>query len=279
MQTWPSPGTPGAPTYWPSTERVGFFDTPAVDHDHIIAGTYHDGTGRREADLHRRALVLDVAPLQRQLRGAVPAGVLQLAVLQRQRRRQARPDATRRRTYPQNGTGPLSVSIVNTGGSVATNVDNVSLTLAPGFTYVATTSGPAPIVSGPDADVARRPRRHRRRRDRGDDPGGGRLVGVGHRSARSSSARSTRRTATSSARASPPTSAATSRSSPVPAPTLTKTPSTQGPVTTGSTVTWTLDLREHRRRAAAQRRPRRTRCRPASRTSRAPRRRRSPRRR
>ena len=45
MQTWPSPGTPGAPTYWPSTERVGFFDTPAVDHDNIIAGTYHDGTG------------------------------------------------------------------------------------------------------------------------------------------------------------------------------------------------------------------------------------------
>ena len=47
---------------------------------------------RGEADLHRRPFVLDVAPLQRQLRGCVPAGVLQLAVLQRRRRRQARPD-------------------------------------------------------------------------------------------------------------------------------------------------------------------------------------------
>ena len=46
VQTWPSPGTPGAPTYWPNTERVGFFDTPAVDHDNIIAGTYH---GRHRA--------------------------------------------------------------------------------------------------------------------------------------------------------------------------------------------------------------------------------------
>ena len=45
VQTWPSPGTPGAPTYWPSTERVGFFDAPAGDHDNIVAGTYHGGTG------------------------------------------------------------------------------------------------------------------------------------------------------------------------------------------------------------------------------------------
>ena len=37
-------------------------------------------------------------------------------------------------TYPENGTDPLEVSIVNTGGSVATGVDNVSITLADGFT-------------------------------------------------------------------------------------------------------------------------------------------------
>ena len=45
VQTWPAPGIPGAPTYWSNTERVGYFDTPTVDHDNIIAGTYHDGTG------------------------------------------------------------------------------------------------------------------------------------------------------------------------------------------------------------------------------------------
>ena len=45
MQTWPSPGNPGAPTYYADTESIAKFDNPGVDYDHIIAGTYHNSTG------------------------------------------------------------------------------------------------------------------------------------------------------------------------------------------------------------------------------------------
>src|SRR4029079_840589 len=51
-------------------------------------------------------------------------------------------------TFAQNSSGTLTASIVNTGGSVATNTHNVSVTLAPGFTYVPLSGNPAPIVSG-----------------------------------------------------------------------------------------------------------------------------------
>ena len=92
VQTWPSPGNQGAPTYWPTTERVGFFDTPTgrprQHHFRHLPQRHRDGEG----DLHRRPLVLDVASLRRELRRSVAAGLLQLAVLQRQRRRPTRPD-------------------------------------------------------------------------------------------------------------------------------------------------------------------------------------------
>ena len=45
VQTWPSPGNPGAPTYYADTESIAKFDNPGVDYDHIIAGTYHNSTG------------------------------------------------------------------------------------------------------------------------------------------------------------------------------------------------------------------------------------------
>ena len=51
-------------------------------------------------------------------------------------------------TYPQNGTGPLSVSIVNTGGSVATSSTTSASRSRPGFTYVSTSFGPTPTVAG-----------------------------------------------------------------------------------------------------------------------------------
>src|SRR6185295_16191687 len=43
VQTWPASG-PGAPTYWPQTEQLNYFQA-AVQSDHTVAGTYHDGTG------------------------------------------------------------------------------------------------------------------------------------------------------------------------------------------------------------------------------------------
>ena len=47
VQTWPAPPAAGAPTYYAATERVAYFDTLTVDHDHIIAGPYHNGTTDR----------------------------------------------------------------------------------------------------------------------------------------------------------------------------------------------------------------------------------------
>jgi hypothetical protein len=185
VQTWPAPGSPGAPAYWSTTERVAYFDTATVDHDQIVSGTCHDGT--------------DHAALRGERRGAVPAGVLQLAVLQRQRRREARLTYSPA-TFPHNGTGLLAVGIANTGGSVATDVHDVSITLAPGFTDVSTASGPAPVVNGQvltwPAGWATSPAARRRSASRSRS-----LPRCRARSARSSSGRTTRRTAT--ARASP----------------------------------------------------------------------------
>src|SRR5262249_17922842 len=147
VQTWPSPGNPGAPTYWSTTERVAFFDTAGVDHDQIINGTYHDGTGLGKITFiggHSFSTSLPYsgnndAPFLRAFYNGLFFNGSAVAKVDL---------AYQPTTYPQGGTGPLSVSIVNTGGSVARLVDNVSIKLAPGFTYVTTTFGPTPSVVG-----------------------------------------------------------------------------------------------------------------------------------
>ena len=134
MQTWPAPGNPGAPTYWPNTERVGFFDTPTVDHDND----------------HQRARTTTAPGAGKLTYIGGHSFSTSVPYAATSRRRTCGPSTTRcsstasavakldltysPTTYPQNGTEPLSVSIVNTGGSVATDVGNVSITLAPGFT-------------------------------------------------------------------------------------------------------------------------------------------------
>ena len=85
VQTWHAPdGTPAFVQYWDQTERVAHFRTAAgVEYDWAVNGVYHDGAGQREDDLPRRPQLLHVAPLQRELRSALPALLLQRAVLQR----------------------------------------------------------------------------------------------------------------------------------------------------------------------------------------------------
>ena len=238
VQTWPSPGNAGAPTYWASTERVAFFDTPTVDHDHVISGTYHDGTGEGKVTYiggHSFATTLPYSdnvegPYLRMFYNSLFFNGSAVAKL----------DLTYSpTTYPLNGTGPLSVSVVNTGGSVATNVHNASLTLAPGFTYVSTTSGPAPVVNGQTLTW----------------PGGFGDLAVGATavtirvSVASSVSGTLGRSRLGTFHAAygdvfgEAFTADVCRDitvTPVPAPTLTKTPATQGPVAVGSPVTWTL---------------------------------------
>ena len=83
---------PGAPTYWPNTERVGLLRR--------AGGQSRQHHRRHVPRRHRRGKLTYIGghsfstslPYAAQRRGAVPAGVLQLAVLQRRRRREARPD-------------------------------------------------------------------------------------------------------------------------------------------------------------------------------------------
>jgi hypothetical protein len=148
VQTWPAPGNPNAPTYWAHTERVASFTTTAgVQYDHIISGTYHDGTGQGKLTFiggHSFSTSLPYAgnvqaPYLRAFYNSLFFNGAAVAKLDL---------TTSPGAFPQNGTGLLSVSIANTGGSVATDTRDVGLTLAPGFTYVSTASGPAPVVSG-----------------------------------------------------------------------------------------------------------------------------------
>jgi hypothetical protein len=148
VQTWPAPGDANAPTYWSHTERVASFATAAgVEYDQMVSATYHDGTGQGKLTFiggHSFSTSLPYSgntngPYLRAFYNSLFFNGSAVAKLDL---------TTSPSTFPQNGTGLLGVSITNTGGSIATSTRDVGLTLAPGFTYVSTTSGPAPTVSG-----------------------------------------------------------------------------------------------------------------------------------
>ena len=275
MQTWPSPGNPGAPTYWPSTERVGFFDTAGVDHDQIISGTYHDGTGLGKVTFiggHSFSTSLPYstnaeAPYLRAFYNSLffnGSAVAKLDLAYSPSDVPAERHRAAERQHRQHRRQRRDV------------VNNVSLTLAPGFTYFATTSGPAPSVVGHTltwlgglGDIAGGA-------DGGDDPG------------RRSTPRCRARLGTKQFGTFHATygdvfgegfTANVCRDDhggAVPAPIAHEDAGDAGargyrqPGDAGRSPTATPA-----RRAAAERGPRRTRCRPASRTSRARRRRRS----
>jgi uncharacterized repeat protein (TIGR01451 family)/uncharacterized repeat protein (TIGR02543 family) len=147
VQTWPAPGNPGAPTYYPSTKRAGTFTASGVSHDDFLTGIYHNGTGEGRITYiggHSFTTTLPYsanaeAPFLRAFYNSLlfnGAGEARLDLTL---------DST---TYPQNGTGLLDMSIKNVGGDTASNVASLGVTLAPGITYAGTTSGPAPQVSG-----------------------------------------------------------------------------------------------------------------------------------
>lgn len=150
VQTWPAPPAAGAPTYRAATERVAFFDTAGVDHDQIVNGPYRNGTGLGKLTFiggHSFSTAVPYsgnfeAPYLRAFYNSLFFNGSAVAKL----------DLTYApATFPQNGTQLLHVSVTNTAASAATDVGvppgSVTLTLNPGFTYVSTAFGPAPVVT------------------------------------------------------------------------------------------------------------------------------------
>ena len=238
VQTWPAPGNPGAPTYYPSTKRAGTFTASGVSHDDFLTGIYHNGTGAGRITYiggHSFSTGLPyatnaTAPFLRAFYNSLlfnGAG-------------EARLDLTLDSdTYPQNGTGLLEVSIKNIGGDTASNVASLGVTLAPGFTYAGTTTGPSPTVSGQTlvwpGGV-------------GDIPGN--TTAVTFQVSVDPSVSSTGGSkhlgdlsATFTDDFGGKFTAGVCKDvtiAPVPVPVLTKTPASQGPVNPGDAVTWTL---------------------------------------
>jgi len=147
VQTWPAPGNPGAPTYYPATNRVGTFTASGVSHDDFLTGIYHNGSGSGRITYiggHSFGTALPYstnanAPFLRAFYNSLffnGAGEARLDL------------SLVSSDYPQNGTGLLDLSIKNVGGATADNVASLGVTLAPGITYVGTTTGPSPTVSG-----------------------------------------------------------------------------------------------------------------------------------
>ena len=122
VQTWPSPGNPGAPTYWPDTERVGYFDAAgSLDHDDFIDGTYHNGTGLGKLTYIGGHSFSTAVPYSGNFEGPYLRAFYNSLFFNGSA--VAKLDLTYSpTTYPQNGTGLLTANIANTGASVATNV-------------------------------------------------------------------------------------------------------------------------------------------------------------
>ncbi len=244
VQTWPSPGSPGAPTYYADTESIAKFDNPGVDYDHIIAGTYHNSTGAGKVTFiggHSFATSVPYstnteAPYLRAFYNSLFFNGSAVAKLDLK---------LSPASFPQNGTGLLSASVVNVGASKAVGLGAATLTMQPGFTYVSTTTGPQPdTVTGNPATTGQTLTWN----TLGDIDGGQTAVTL--QVSVDSSLTSTLgnkqfgqfhivygdefgegftadlcRDVTIV---------------PQPAPSLTKTPASQGPVSTGQTVSWTL---------------------------------------
>lgn len=143
VQNWPSTGFPGAPTYWSETERIASFVSGEATYDQIVGGTYHNGTGTGKVTFlggHSWATTVPYssnfeAPYLRMFYNSLFFNGTAVAKLDL---------SYSPTTFPQNSTQPLFIGVTNTGASNAVNVNSVSITLEAGFTYLATTAGPAP---------------------------------------------------------------------------------------------------------------------------------------
>ncbi len=248
VQTWPAPPASGAPSYYAATERVAYFDTVTVDHDHIVAGPYHNGTGLGKVSYlggHSYSTAVPYAgnfegPYLRAFYNSLFFNGSAVAKL----------DLTYApSTFPQNGTQLLNVSVTNTGASTATAVGavpgNVSIVLNPGFTYILTSLGPAPTVSPntPSAGYTTLTWTNL-----GDVGGGQSVITIKLQlDAAVTSTAGLKQFGTFHATYGDVFGEGFTADvcrevqvSPVPAPTLSKTPASQGPFIPGDLITWTL---------------------------------------
>ncbi len=248
VQSWPAPPAAGAPAYYPETERVAHFEAGITDYDHVIAGSYHNGTGLGKITFiggHSYSTAVPYAgnfeaPYLRDFYNSLFFNGAAVARL----------DLTYApATFPQNGTGLLSLSVTNTGGSSALSVGaapgSVSITLNPGFTYVSTTLGPAPAVT-PNSPAAGYTTVTWT--DLDDIVAGDSAVTINVQVGGSvSGTLGIKQLGTFHAtygdelgEGFTADDCSQIQITPVPAPTLTKTPALQGPVFTGDLVSWTL---------------------------------------
>jgi uncharacterized repeat protein (TIGR01451 family)/uncharacterized repeat protein (TIGR02543 family) len=147
VQTWPAPGNAGAPTYYPSTKRAGTFTSGGVSHDDLLTGIYHNGTGEGRITYIGGHSFSTAVPYSTNSSSPFLRAFYNSLLFNGAG--EAKLDLTLdSNTYPQNGTGLLDVSIKNVGGDTASNIASLGVTLAPGITYAGTTTGPTPNVSG-----------------------------------------------------------------------------------------------------------------------------------
>src|SRR4051812_11254575 len=241
---WPAPGNPGAPAYYADTESIAGFDNPGPDFDHIIAGTYHNSTGAGKVTFiggHSFSTAVPyatnaTAPYLRAFYNSLFFNGSAVAKLDMK---------LSPANFPKDGTGLLSASVMNVGASKATGLGSATLTMQPGFTYVSTTTGPAPTsVTGNPATTGQTLTWS----SLGDIDGGQTAVTV-------------------QVSVDPSITSSLGNKQfgqfhilygdefgegftadlcrdvtivPQPAPSLTKTPASQGPVSTGQAVSWTL---------------------------------------
>ena len=144
VQTWRSPATGGAVSYWADTERIAYVvDSGGIQYDQILNGSYHNGTGRGKLTFiggHSFSTSLPYAsnvegPYLRAFYNALffnGSAVASLSV------------RSIPATVPQGTSTAFTIQVVNSGASPARNVLNLAVTLPVGVVYTAGSASPAP---------------------------------------------------------------------------------------------------------------------------------------
>ncbi len=120
--------------YYSNTERVAYFTNSGNQYDHVIAGTYHDGTGGgkiifiggHEFSTNTPYLTNADAPYLRMFYNSLFFNGTAVANLD---------ITTSPHQVPLGENTAFKINVINTGGSTATSAQNVSMILESGVTY------------------------------------------------------------------------------------------------------------------------------------------------
>lgn len=162
VDTWRSPyqfltNVPAAtaPTYWPETKRIAYFDlSPAaymcaenisLRYDHILDGVYHNGTGAGKASFLGGHHWDTSVPYTGNSDATYLRSFFNEVFINADGQAFLNLSVDPVVCASQN----VDISLVNTGAGVATVTSDIVITLNANFTYVSTSFGPSPdIVAG-----------------------------------------------------------------------------------------------------------------------------------